>query len=283
MDCIILIVKGFVIGIAKIIPGVSGALLAITLGLYEKAMDAIAHFWKRPKRYLSFLLCLGFGIVLAIIFGSHVIKFLLHFWYLPTMLFFIGLMAGGFPSFYRDISCKTSQKKYIFITLLFFLLVLLLSFRFRSIPEKTLENVSWVWLFFMGLLEMATTIIPGISGTAIFMLLGSYSLMLELFSMLGSISLMGQYLSLYIPFGIGIVLGLFLVAKGMNYLFRRHYYGSHFAILGLSLGSVMVLFIQTLQRNYSVGEILVSLVLLILGYRITRLLPESDHNENFNS
>ena len=110
MDCIILIIKGFVIGIAKIIPGVSGALLAISLGLYEKAMDALAHFWKHPKRYLSFLFCLGFGVMLAIVFGSHAIKFLLHHWYLPTMLFFIGLMAGGFPSFYRAISHKASQK-----------------------------------------------------------------------------------------------------------------------------------------------------------------------------
>lgn len=283
MDCIILIVKGFIIGIAKIIPGVSGALLAITLGLYEKAMDAIANFWKHPKRYLSFLFCLGFGVMLAIVFGSHAIKFLLRHWYLPTMLFFIGLMAGGFPSFYRGISHKISHKKYILITILFFSLVLFLSFQFRYTPEKTLESVSWKWLFFMGLLEMATTIIPGISGTAIFMLLGSYSLILELFSMLSSISLMGKYLSLYIPFGIGIILGLFLVAKGMNYLFQRHYYGSHFAILGLSLGSVITLFIQTFQRNYSVSEVLLSLILLVLGYRIAQLFPESNHNENFDS
>lgn len=283
MDCIILIIKGFVIGIAKIIPGVSGALLAITLGLYEKAMDAIANFWKYPKRYLSFLICLGFGVVLAIVFGSHVIKFLLHHWYLPTMLFFIGLMAGGFPSFYRGISHKVFHKKYILITALFFSLVLFLSFQFQYAPEKSLENVSWKWLFFMGLLEMATTIIPGISGTAIFMLLGSYSLILELFSMLSSILLMGKYLSLYIPFGIGIILGLFFVAKGMNYLFHRHYYGSHFAILGLSLGSVIMLFIQTFQRNYSAREVLLSLILLVLGYRVAQLFPESNHNEKVDS
>lgn len=283
MDCIILIIKGFVIGIAKIIPGVSGALLAISLGLYEKAMDALAHFWKHPKRYLSFLFCLGFGVMLAIVFGSHAIKFLLHHWYLPTMLFFIGLMAGGFPSFYRAISHKASQKKYIFIVVLSFLLVLFFSFQFRYVSEKTLENVSWGWLFFMGLLEMATTIIPGISGTAIFMLLGSYSLILELFSMLSSLSLMGKYLNLYIPFGVGIILGLFLVAKSMDYLFRHHYYGSHFAILGLSLGSVITLFIQTFQRNYSVIEVLLSLVLLVLGYRIAQFFPESNHNENLDS
>ena len=66
MKSLILIIKGFFIGIAKIIPGVSGALLAITFNLYEEGLNAITNFFDNPKENLYFLLKVGFGIILGI-------------------------------------------------------------------------------------------------------------------------------------------------------------------------------------------------------------------------
>ena len=75
MKSLILIIKGFFIGIAKIIPGVSGALLAITFSLYEEGLNAITNFFDNPKKNLSFLLKVGFGIILGITIFSKVITY----------------------------------------------------------------------------------------------------------------------------------------------------------------------------------------------------------------
>ena len=270
MDCVILIIKGFIIGIAKIIPGVSGALLAISLGLYEKAMEALSDFWKRPKLHFPFLMCFGFGVVLAIVLGSHVIRFLLENFYLPTMLLFIGLMMGGIPSFYRQMSNGNRNCRQILSFVIAFLFVLFLSIQLPEGNVILLGEASWPLLFLMGMIEIATTIIPGISGTAIFMLMGSYPLLLELFSMLGSLEQMVQYADLLIPFGAGLAIGIFSIAHLMTFLFRKYNGETNYAILGFSLASMLVLFLQTFQNPYSPMEIIISLILLVVGYRCAK-------------
>ena len=90
-----LIVKGLIIGLGKIIPGVSGGMLAISLGVYEKGLDALSHFFRNVKENTKFLCLLGLGILISVVLMSKLIKFSLDNYYLPTMLLFIGLIAGG--------------------------------------------------------------------------------------------------------------------------------------------------------------------------------------------
>ncbi|MCI9234200.1 MAG: DUF368 domain-containing protein, partial [Bacilli bacterium] len=103
MDYLKLILKGFVVGLGKIIPGVSGGMLAMVLGIYEESVQAVAHFFKNFRKNILFLGALGIGIMLAIVFMSGVIDFSLEHYYLPTMLLFIGLMIGGSASLKREI------------------------------------------------------------------------------------------------------------------------------------------------------------------------------------
>ena len=95
---LILILKGIIIGAGKIIPGVSGGMLAITLNVYDKGIKAISDFFKDIKGNLIFLSTIGIGILISIISVSKVIKYALDLYYLPTMLLFIGLIIGGIPS-----------------------------------------------------------------------------------------------------------------------------------------------------------------------------------------
>ena len=96
-----LVIKGFVIGIANIIPGVSGGTLAITLGIYEDLINAISHFFTNFKKNLEFLILLGIGAVLSILTLSKLINFSLTKFPVPTTLFFIGLIVGGVPLIYK--------------------------------------------------------------------------------------------------------------------------------------------------------------------------------------
>ena len=95
-----LFIKGLIIGIGKIIPGVSGLVIAISFGLYEKGIDAINNYFGNVKENTKFLLVLGSGILLSIILMSNLIKILLNKYYFLTMLLFIGLISGGIPSLF---------------------------------------------------------------------------------------------------------------------------------------------------------------------------------------
>ena len=118
---LILILKGFIVGIGKIIPGVSGSMLAITLGVYERVLEAITNFFSNPKQNIKLLVNFSFGLFLAIIFFSRLILFSLNNYYDETMFLFIGL--------FRMIN---SNKKPHFKILMMYLTVKLLTVQISS-------------------------------------------------------------------------------------------------------------------------------------------------------
>ena len=103
MKNIILAVKGFIMGIANIIPGVSGGTLALTLGIYEEFIGAISHFFSDFKNNLKFLLPIGIGMGLSILTMSNVISASFENFPIPTTLFFMGLVIGGIPMLTRRV------------------------------------------------------------------------------------------------------------------------------------------------------------------------------------
>ena len=113
------ILKGFIIGIGKIIPGVSGAILALSLGVYDKSIYYINNFKYNKKESLKYLLPLAIGIILSIIFFSKIINYLLDKYYVLTMLFFIGLIIGTIPSTLKEVN-----KKNYYLVIISFLIFL---------------------------------------------------------------------------------------------------------------------------------------------------------------
>ena len=125
---IFLVIKGFIMGIANVIPGVSGGTLALTLGIYEKLIKAISHFLTNLKENIKFLLPLGIGMVLAVITMSNVIDFSFKNFPLRTTLFFMGLVIGGVPLLYKRVKGTKESKKassYIIAGLTFALVIVL--------------------------------------------------------------------------------------------------------------------------------------------------------------
>ena len=97
LENLLLIVKGFILGIANIIPGVSGGTLAMTMGIYEDIIKSISSILKTPKKSLKLLLHLGIGGLLSILILSKLLNYTLTNYAFATTLFFIGLIVGGFP------------------------------------------------------------------------------------------------------------------------------------------------------------------------------------------
>ena len=97
------ILRGVFIGVANIIPGVSGGTIALSMGVYEKIISAVNNLKKDFKSSIKILLPYGIGAVLWILGLAFIIKFLLYKFPLPTVFAFIGLIIGGLPSIYARV------------------------------------------------------------------------------------------------------------------------------------------------------------------------------------
>lgn len=275
MNYLKLVVKGFIVGLGKIIPGVSGGMLAILLGVYEESVQAIAHFFKDFKKNLFFLGALGIGIVLAITFMSSIIDFSLENYYLPTMLLFIGLMLGGSNSLKREVE-GTNCKDYVFELVIPFVFMMLIQF-FQNGTFLVNSNFSFFFIFLFGIIDAVTMVVPGISGTAILMLLGFYPMLLDTFSHLLDLSYLSDTLRIMLPFGLGILVGVLVTVKIVSYLLEKHSISFHYVIISFFTSSILLLLLQTFKNNYSIGTVMVSFLFLIFGYFISRIL-DSHYN-----
>lgn len=272
---LILILKGLIIGAGKIIPGVSGGMLAIILNVYDKGIDAISNFFKDVKNNFTFLFTLAIGIIISILSISKIIKYTLTFYYLPTMLLFIGLILGGVPHIIAEAKKEKSLKN-VFVLLLGFLLILGVSIFSNKGGNLSITEVKFVPMIFIGVVDAITMIIPGISGTAILMMLGYYDVVITSFSTVTDFSLLGTNLRIIIPFGIGLVLGTIILSKAINYLLNRYKVSSYYAIIGFTFASILLLLGETLSSNYNVGELVISFLFLVIGYFVGNKLEMLD-------
>lgn len=245
-------------------------MLAISLGLYEKSLEAITHFFQNVSKHFQFLFSIGIGVALAIVLGSKMIAFLLIHFYLPTMLLFIGLITGGTPDLIAKVKSYPKKNIHFFILIISFGFVISLSFLNISPTYLVDDRFKTMLYFTMGVIDAATMVIPGISGTAIFMLLGLYEMSLKLFSNLDSVHHILLQLDLLIPFGVGLVFGVLIVSFFMTYILKHHASKTYYGILGFQLAAIFMILLETLQYNYTIVEIMIGIILFLVGFIIAK-------------
>ena len=198
--------KGFIVGIGKIIPGVSGAMIAISMGIYDKAIECICNFKNNKKESIRYLFPIGIGIILSIVFFSKIISILMYKFYLVTMLFFVGLIIGGLPSIVN----KVKRNDY-YIVIGVFVIFFLMSI--NNLNNLYVFKNSWFdfFIFFVsGMVEAIGTVVPGISSTALLMIMGTYNIII------GAIGNFENVIVL-IPFVVGLSIGLIVIVR-VNFL-----------------------------------------------------------------
>lgn len=257
-----LVIKGFLIGMAKIIPGVSGAVLAISLGIYDKGIKAITNFFSDVKNNIRFLVPLGIGVGISFIVGSKIVMFLLNNYYVFTMFLFLGLIMGGIPSVYKNICRKRSG----YIIFIFALISVLLLDTLSDNNIYVISNSYRDLFVFMisGLIDAFGTVIPGLSSTALLMLFGSYDIIMT------AISEVNLFILIY--YGIGMMVGLILVSYLMNYLFSKYKKKTYSLVLGLVIGSMIILFGRVIGNISNIYELMICLLLLCLGVYVGKKL-----------
>ena len=275
MKNIILMIKGVVIALANIIPGVSGGTLMITLGVYEQIIDIISHPFKNLKNNWKFILFIGIGAVLGILGFSKLISYCLDKFPLATPLFFIGLILGGLPLLFRKVKVKDNIKvSNIIIFLITFGIVLAFAIiRNNGVGDTAVTlttNFKGISLLFLvGMVAASSMIIPGISGSLMLMLLGYYDPIIKVVSNLTKFDMLGENLKVLVPFGLGIVVGIVLVAKLIEYLLKKFEIKTYFGVIGFVLASIIAIIIPLFKVEFNVIELIVGLVLMIIGSFIT--------------
>lgn len=263
------ILKGFIIGIGKIMPGVSGSMLAISLNVYERLLGIIADIRNITADGFKFLFAILFGAMLSITVFSRGVKWLLDSFYFPIMLLFIGLIIGGLPEIFNEIR----RGKGIVLNVIIFIVSLTLSYVLASLGTLvTIGNGNVFVYFVLGLIEAFSSIVPGISGTAIYMSLGVYDMLLDFFGNIFN----PYYYKFAVFFGIGILVGVIILAKTITYLLRRKKVQTYFAILGFMTSSIIIMlreaFKDTLFDSFDgfmILEFMCGVFFFYLGYKLT--------------
>lgn len=265
---IVLMLKGAVFGIANVIPGVSGGTIALTMGVYEDFISSISNFFKKPKKSLKFLLPFGIGAALSILLMSKLISFCLEKFPFPTTLFFVGLILGGVPMLTKKVRKKKIKATNAGLFALTFSIVMIMFFMKSGNNFVNLANPNLLMYLILGLVGMvtaATMIIPGVSGSFVLMLLGFYEPIVNTVGDLTNFSNLVHNLLILVPFGLGVLLGMILIAKLIEYLFKKYEIPTYYAILGFVVASILTLIMGAISTKIAVVHIIVGLITLAIG------------------
>ena len=268
-----LILKGGVIGIANIIPGVSGGTMAVVLGIYEKLIEAIGNILmdkKRRKEYFFFLLKVFSGAGITIVIFSWVMDYLLTYYEQYTYLFFIGLILGSIPSIYKthphmqlSIPAVMTFLAGITLILMIFILAPVHQEPINAARGVSLSSYQAIMLIISGFFSGGSMIMPGVSGSFILVILGQYHIVIRAVKNFDIIPL--------ILLGIGITLGVWSFAKIIDFLLKKFPKETFYFILGLVIASVVPIYPGIPVEIF--GQI-VALIILISAALITYKLGD---------
>ena len=271
------LLKGIVMGIANIIPGVSGGTMAVSMGIYDRMIHCVTHLFKEFKESMKFLIPIFLGIGLALVGLSFIIEPAFAYFPLQTNCLFIGLIVGGLPAVWQKVKGKGIKISYIVPFVLFFAVVVGMA----AIGEKegTAADLSFsVWsvikLFAVGIIASATMVIPGVSGSMMMLLLGYYNPIVaaikNFVTALASFDMAGilEGCGILVPMGLGIVVGIFAIAKVIEIIFEKFPIQAFWAIIGLIVASPIAIFLLGDVGAITVIGILTSIVTFAVGFLV---------------
>ena len=258
-----LFIKGLIIGIGKVMPGVSGALLAINFKVYDRLVESLVNFFSDWKKNLRFLLELGSGIIIAIILFSNGIRYLLNNYNFLMVMLFMGLIGGGSYNYIRSVNYEKKEYKYIL-----FIIGVLIGISFIGKGDNYVISNSFkdnIVFFLGGVIEVFTSIIPGISGTAIMMIMGIYDMVLMIVGRIYDFSYVISNINIYISYGLRIIISFILGTLLINYLLKKKKRLMEIMISSFSIYSILMMGVMTFSKMASVIEIILGIMLMVVG------------------
>lgn len=261
--------KGIVVGIGGIAPGLSGSVLLVILGLYERMVNAIGTLFKHFKKNMLFLLPMVIGMGVGVLLFSKVVDYLLENFAFQTRYAFLGLIVGTIPLFYREVRKNGFRKRYyIVIVAAAALGFFLFGFNRHLFPSVTEPNL-WQSVL-LGVAVAGSSIVPGVDSAAIMSAFGLYELYVR--------SLAEFNLQILIPAAVGLAVGAFVISMIMNLLIKHAYTGTFSTIFGLFLAVIPTVVMQESCAITSVPKGLEAVGYAVIGALISLYLGDVKGN-----
>lgn len=250
-------VLGFFVGLAVIVPGISGSTVAIIFKLYDQFLYALGNLFKKFKECFTFLLPIAIGLIIGVVLGFLGVKALLKLLPFAIVCLFAGLMVGAFPAVRDEIKGaeRTLPRTLLFLVGLIipvligcFSALLSTGTAGADVASESVtvlfDQVQWwqpLTAIVVGAVLGITQIVPGLSASAVLMAIGWFSALMESVDPAYWISNPAIFL-VYAGLGIGFLLGLLGFSKLLTLIFAKSRETAYFMIVGLSLGSIISMF-----------------------------------------
>lgn len=288
MEFIKKVFKGILIGVANAVPGVSGGTMMVSMGIYDDIIYCITHIFKQLKKSIMMLLPYIVGMVVGIVGLAYAIGYLQENHPLQTSLAFIGLILGGIPILWKRIRGGEEKKNslgipHFFVFFVFFAMILILQYLGGNTGEEvtlTVGVVPAILIFLVGIVASATMVIPGVSGSMILMIMGYYYPIINAIKTFVDSAVHGEWKTVFtlcaslVPFGIGVVLGIFLIAKLIEFLLNKFESLTYCAIMGLVIASPVVVLMGTSLSSVNIVSVVTGMLCLLVGGLVALKLGE---------
>lgn len=260
--------KGIIVGLGGVAPGLSGSVLLIIFGLYQKTLEALGTLFADFKKNVRFLLPLVCGMFIGVLLFSKVLDFFLSNFEVPTRFCFLGLILGTVPLFYGEVKKNGfSGKYYVVIVLAAVLGTWTFTLNPNAFPQIT--DPTLVQCIILGVAVAATAIIPGVDPAVLLSSLGYYEMYVR--------SLANFDLNVLLPMVVGLAGGAIGISFGMSLLFKRFYTASFSVVFGIFLSMIPNMLTERCKLGMN-GESVISVIVMIIGFCVSYYLGDIENN-----
>lgn len=254
--------KGIIVGIGGVSPGLSGSVLLIIFGLYRKTLDALGNLFKDFRKNIVFLLPLVLGMFAGVLMFSKLINFFINRFEMPTCFCFLGLILGTLPMIWKEVRQQGfAPRYYIYIALAAIAGIFFFKLNPYAFPEVTEPNL--LQCIALGVAVAATAIIPGVDPAVFLTTLGLYRVYVAALAELN--------FSILLPMAIGLAAGAVIISFFMSFLFKRFYTATYSVIFGIFLTMIPNMLNENCVLGFNLTSA-VSILLLIAGFFVSFLL-----------
>ena len=290
---------GLAIGMANVIPGVSGGTLAVVFNIYDKFVNAITLNFKKLWRNRKFVFPLLIGMLGGVLVFSKLISIVYEKFPMQTNYFFTGLILGSIPMLFKYMVAKKDGEKFSVGKIIAIIICALAGFALLiylghlegvlgtpdmsgDLPDQTLPLT--IRIFAAGLIGAVAMIIPGISGSLLMLIMGVYTIVMKSISLLfpslfaSDFQLFFKAFFLLLPNGVGVLIGLLSGAKLIAWLLKKIPNQTYAVIFGLICASAVNVFpgFNFATPWTGVGSIICLLAGAAMAYFSTKLAPEEN-------
>jgi len=296
-------IKGIIIGLALVVPGLSGSSFAVVVGIYDKIIFAVNNLRKQFKKSFLYLLPIAIGAAIGVLASASFVLFLMENFPMQSYAFFIGLVIGSLPTIYMKMQVKAAKNSNYILLILGLAIISTVTFFTPSsegiVAIYTIQSMGdFIQILTAGVIACFLLAVPGVSGSVVLMLLGQFGtvynavssfadvLLMAIGGQAGAFALGVSSLAIVLTFLLGAIIGIIAAAKIIGYLIERYEHSIYFLVMGLIIGTIYTLFDTGIQYsltnymryNYNILVAILSivsiLIFIVFGYICTKFMAK---------